>query len=335
MAIEKTFHPPALGFFLILLLMAWNQTADAGEPWNFYGELEFDSFIEDSDEGPGGRTLDFGIEKIQLGAKYREGRRKARFELGQKGDIRRLWGEYKFGKIWFLAGKDYTPVYMDYCLDDYGGLSAGRRAMLRLRYKGFKIAAIEPRLKTLGVSGASKEVKLPKMEISYNFAKGPLGIEAAAGFNRYTLKSASGNYDVNSWVLGLGLDMAWGPLYLGGSIHTSQNPGPYGLYSATDGNPVISGSQVHANDNFGYAFMVLYRIRDNLMIETGWGQSRNRVDTAPGRDMAESLYLLLHYAPVQGLWIRPEIGIRDYEAGLQGLPKSRTLYYGIKWKVNF
>ncbi len=335
MAIDGALRTIASGFILILLLTAWGQTADAGQPWNFYGHLEFNSFIRDSDEGEGLRTLDYDFEKIKLGAKYRDGRRKARFEYGLEGKLRRLWGEYKFGKTWFLVGKDYTPVYMDYCLDDFGGLSAGRRAMLRLRYKGFKIAAIEPRLKKLGVSGASKEAKLPKMEISYNYRKGPLGLEAAAGFNRYSLNSSSGNYDINSWVVGLGLDMTWGPLFLGGSIHTSQNPGPYGLYSVTDGNPIIDDSYVHDNENFGYAFMALYRIRENFMVETAWGEVRNRVDTASGRDRAGSLYLLLHYAPVQGLWIKPEIGIKDYEPGLQGLPEYRVLYYGIKWEVDF
>lgn len=335
MAIERTFRASVPVCILILLLTAWGQAADAGEQWNFYGQLEFNSFIRDSDDGdlP---TLAYEIEKIKLGAKYRDGRRKARFEYGLDGKLRRLWGEYKFGKARVLVGKEYTPVYMDYCLDDFGGLSAGRRAMLQLRYKGLKIAAIEPRLKKLGVSGASKEVKLPKMEISYNYRKGPLGLEAAAGVNRYSLNASSGNYDINSWVLGLGMDLALGPLYLGGSIHTGRNSGPYGLYSITGGNPIIDDAYVHDNQEFGYAFMALYRFREKFMIETGWGEVRNRVDTASGRDRARSLYFLLHWSPFrEGLWIRPEIGIRDYEAGLEGLAKSRTLYYGIKWKVEF
>lgn len=333
MAVNGIRRAAACTVLLFLLLPAWGRAGESFQPWQFYCRMELNSFIRDADQGS--RTLDFGFEKVKLGAKYKDGRLKARFEYGLDGELRRLWGRWKFGKIRILVGQEYTPVYMDYSLDDFGGLSAGRRPMIQLQYKGLKIAAVEPRLKKLGVPGASKEATLPKMEISYNHRNGPFGLEAAAGLNRYKLGSPGGNPEINAWVLGLGMDMAWGPLFLGGSIHTGRNPGPYGLNSITNGNPAVRGSNVHDNRTVGYALLARYIFRNDLSLETGWGERRNRVDGAPGRDRARSLYILLQYIPFQGLRIRPEVGIQDYEPGLTGLAESRTLYYGIKWETDF
>lgn len=325
-------------FLALLIFFSVPDQVLGMEPWQFYGIIELRTFVFDTDPQDGSAHVhryDQFFETVKLGGKYKSGRLKARFELGDDQKLRRLWGKWKFGQVSFLVGKEYTPVYMDYCLEEFGGLSAGRQPMVQLRFQGLKIAVIKPRQKTLGVKQASKQVRIPKLEISYNQQTGPLGFEVAGGINRYTLEAWGKNCPVDSWVAALGADLKLGSAFLAASIYTGQNLGPYGLKMETDGNPVILENQVFDNTGMGWVFLARYYINQTLMAETGFGRVRTRVDTAPETDEARSWYFMVEYSPAPGLFIRPEVGIQDHCTDLEGNPQPKSLYYGIEWEINF
>ena len=144
-------------------------TVYAGE-WDFYGSARVFTKFEDT-EISGGTDTDIFTQGLQgnarIGARVKvNDELTGRFEYGASGgnaNIRILWGEWDFGGGKFGVGQHYTPLNFFYSnqivnsdndLLPYGGVYSGRQAMLRLRFGGFQIAAVEPASDTITVGVA-------------------------------------------------------------------------------------------------------------------------------------------------------------------------------------
>ncbi len=336
---KKIQHQGKWALVLLIFFVFFSSPARAAD-WRFYGIAKLRTVVhevDNKDNAPD--TLNYAqylYSNSKIGARVRvNDTLRARFEYGTKGNVRKLWGEWKFGGGRLLVGQDYTPIYMDYCLEEYGGLSGGRRPMIQLRFKGFKIAAIQPRAKKFGTSGVTAHTTLPKLEASYNKDIDNVSIEVAGGINAYELLGRNQTYEINAYILGLGVELRLNRAYFAGNIYTGQNLTPYGMIIATDGNPAITDGQVRNNQGFGFVFLGRYYFNDQWMVEAGLGQQESCLEQAPSTDDAQACYLLSKIYLSENFCLIPEIGIIDQLHDTMGNKGPRTFYYGIEWRIYF
>ena len=184
---------------------------------------------------------------------------------GAGGNVssRRLYGVWKFADGWGLkVGKDYTPMTFflsgqafgnDAGLLNVGNAYGGRRGQLELRGKAgpgmLKFALIDNPVGTLtivdpdgvGVGtdyvGVGNESYIPKIEASYQMMFGDLGsAHAFAGFATqkfYYNETTAGvtlnkSETTNSWMVGLGGEFNFGPMFVKPQASYYQNGGAAG-----------------------------------------------------------------------------------------------------------
>ena len=205
-----------LAVFLINLSLV--MTAAASD-WNFYGSSRVETFYTKTDNKgtPDHNNFSQSLQgNARIGAKVKvSDELVGRFEYGSGVNLRHLYGEWDFGSGKLLVGHTLSPLNIelsnqvydtDENLNNYGNVYAGRQPMVQLTFGGFKIASVSPDTDSLGIANATTEVKIPKIEASYqhNFNSGH--IIAAAGYNSYELhdSSTSIDYDVDSYIFGVG-----------------------------------------------------------------------------------------------------------------------------------
>lgn len=324
---------------LLIFLVFFPSPAGAAD-WQFYGIAKLRTFVNELDnKGKAPDTLNYDhylYDNSKIGARVRVNETlRARFEYGIEGEVRKLWGEWKFAGARLKVGQDYTPVYMDYCLEEYGGLSGGRRPMIQLTFKGFKIAAIQPRAKKFGTSGVAARTPLPKLEASYNKDIDNFSFEVAGGINAYELVGQNKTYKINAYILGLGAELRLNRAYFAGNIYTGQNLTPYGMIIATDGNPAITDGQLRNNRGFGFVLLGRYYFNEKWMVEAGFGQQESCLEQAPSTDDVQACYILSKINLIENFCLIPEIGLIDQRHDAMGNKGSRTFYYGIEWQIYF
>lgn len=338
----------AAALIAALSLAASAQAAD----WKFYGSARIETMYTTTDNGAGTETKNFNLSQqsnARIGAKVKVSDELAgRFEYGASGgnaNVRQLWGEWNFGPGKLLVGQTYTPIYTGYsssvydsgaALEGYGTISASRKPMLRLGFGGFKIAAVSPSTDTLGVGGATAEVKIPKFEASYEFKWNNMGLKVLGGYNAYKLKSGAIEYDVDAYVLGLGGDLKVGPAFFKASVFTGQNLGTYGFKTTVDMDPVVNGSTLADNENMGFVLVAGYTLNDMVKFEAGYGQIYGERDLSTmQKDDASQAYVQAKITLAPGVYVVPEIGKRDEKQSRTGADEGDVTYFGAKWQINF
>ena len=326
-----------------LTMAASAQAAD----WNFYGSARLSTFYSDTDTaGTSSKSFTQALQgNSRIGAKVSVSEDlRGRFEYGTSGgnaNVRLLYGEWNFGAGSLLVGQDYTPIYTrlsssvyetDRGLEKYGATSALRHPMLRLKFGGLSIAAIEPG--TDALTGTSTEVSIPKMEMAYNLTLNNIRLKAVAGYNAYEIDDA---YDVDSYIVGLGGKGTFGPAYLAASFYVGQNLGPYNFRVSTDNDPVLSGTdEVVDNDSFGYILVAGYKLNDMFAFEAGYGYTESELDQTGSReDDGSQYYLQAKISLAPGVIVVPEIGFVDNGHSNTGAQQSEITYFGAKWQINF
>jgi hypothetical protein len=287
-----------------------------------------------------------------------------RFEYGTGVNVRLLYGEWNFGSGKLLVGQTYTPVNMFYSnqvyasdndLLNYGGVYGGRNPALQLTFGGFKIAALptasaavmtaNTTLLTSATAGVN-ETNMPKLEASYKLSMDNWHIDFNGGYNSYEVLVGTRGYDVDSYVAAFGAGVNFGAAYLQGNIWMGQNVGPYGLYNAPADDPVIVDGTLEDNDGFGWLIVAGYKVNDMISLEIGYAQATAELDmTGSLEDDVASYYVQSTIAFAPGVFIVPEIGYIDNKDDITfGTPVAlnyantegtETLYYGIKWQINF
>jgi len=326
----------------------------------------------------------------RIGATVKGDMVSGRFEYGTGGgnaNIRRLYGVWHFTEGWGLkVGQDYTPITFflsgqvfdtDQGLLQVGNAYGARVGQVAVEGKlgpgTFKFATITPATSTLdafsvfGTTAATTERKFPKLEASYEFnLSDGMSLHAFGGYNGYKLywlaPNAAGtivDYDknVNSYTVGLGADLNFGPFFvkpqvsyylngasagwlntkLGlGALDITQTP----FFSATD-NDVVDVKSLMAMLALGFS------PTESLTLEAGAGYLNSESDSYqvdPTRSVKfkntyMEYYLQAVITMAKGVYLVPEVGYRDYgdfEGDVEGKQDLGNLWYaGAKWQINF
>lgn len=319
--------------------------------WNFYGSARVQTFWYDVDVIDGADGNVQYNENLQSNARIGANVKVSdeltgRFEYGASGgnaNIRLLYGEWNFGAGKLLVGQDYAPLNYLYSnqvgADDYnllavGGVYAARQAQVCVKFGDFKLAVLNPRTQITGTATVD-QVVMPAIQVAYALNLDMVGLEFGGGYN--TFDTSAG--DVDSYVLTMGakLDIAGffmkGDIYYGdnaGNILSMDHSGRIGQHFQ-DGFADASGTEVLDNECLGFMLLAGYRINDMVTIEAGYGYAQSELDDADSKDQVTSYYINTTITFAPGVFIVPEVGYVDgQETG-----ELETLYYGLKWQINF
>ena len=337
---------------VIIASLAMIASSAYAADWNFYGSARMSTFINDVDANVVGTDDTTNIAFAQqgnsrIGANVKvSDELTGRFEYGTGVNMRILYGEWNFGGGKFLVGQTYSPLNMFYSnqvygsdndLLNYGGVYAGRQGMLQLTFGDFKIALVSPDSAAVGAYTVVEQV-LPKIEASYKLKMDNMHVALAGGYNSYELSDSAATgattLDVDSYIPALGAGINFGAAYLQGNVWLGQNVGPYGLYNAPADDPTIGANGVSLVDNDGLGYLVVagYKVNDMFSLEVGYAHAEAELDVAGStEDEVDSYYVQTTVSLAPGVFFVPEIGyIDNVEAGT-----TETLYYGMKWQINF
>ena len=330
----------------------------------------------------------------RIGAKVKGDKVEGQFEFGVTSDggggnvsTRRLYGIWKFAEGWGLkVGKDYTPIIFflsgqvfnnDSGLKKLGVAYGDRRGQIAVEGKlgpgMLKVALIDPSTSTLSTPSSTTEVIIPKFEASYQFnLSDAMSFHAFGGYQTYDIKSANllfGGTDsrsVNSWMLGLGADMNFGPFYVKPQVSYYQNGAAAGWLNANYLTATKRGFVEDFNANFGTAIPVDtvstevldgnnlmammafgFKPTESLGLEAGVGYVGFDTDSIQGISIKNNYmeyYLQAVITLAKGVYIVPEIGYRDFGKNEGDRPpfvvapdtdNGSLFYAGAKWQIDF
>jgi hypothetical protein len=277
----------------------------------------------------------------RIGATVKAGDVGGQFEYGHTGNpassrggsvgLRRLYGKWNFGSGELLAGQEYTPTYYGFSNSVYGrdngmagfGTTGGsRNTMLQLKFGGFKIAAVSPYAQaatsvdaSVTASGYTNvKATLPKIELAYSGAAGPVKFVAAGGYNAVDMVNASNNSKtLTSYALTGKVEYVGGPFNIGVSGNYGINLSDYWGAYWNDNNVRFVGSDFVDTTGYGFSLVAGFKINDMLAVEAGYGWETAVLDSkAKGAtykdDNVAQYYIQLPITLADGVFIVPEIG---------------------------
>ena len=292
------------------------------------------------------------------------------------GDFAQLSASWNFGAGSLLIGKDLGPVNFfpsgqvyndDMGLVGYGGIFTYFKPLMQLSIANFKVALAEPEtsIPVFFVGGNPSmtiisnpwapapvvptagdcDTSMPKIEASYGFSAGPVGLSIMGGYQSYdeVIAATDKSYSIDSYVFGVGFKVGLGAAYVNGNIYTGQNVGQYQMtFQQTNSGAAYDATykdEIIDNDAMGYCLVVGFKPSDTLKLEAGYGHIDQELDR-PGtyEDDLSSYYVQANITLADGVSIIPEIGIVDYgdftTAGV-AVDQGQTTYYGAKWHIAF
>jgi hypothetical protein len=344
----------------------------------------------------------------RIGATVKGDMLDARFEFSVTSDggggnvgARRLYGVWKFTEGWGLkVGKDYTPITFflsgqvfqnDQGLLQVGNAYGARRGQLALEGKlgpgMLKVALIDTTTSDLGTPDSAVETLIPKVEVSYEFnLSDTMSMHAFGGYQTYDVKAAqtplgtpatpltgTDSTSINSWMVGLGADLNFGPFFVKPQVSYYMNGEPAGWlpdgttaglpdYSAKTKRGFITEINASAGTNFDpniYQTEVLdaknlmamlalgFKPTEALGLEFGVGYVGFDTDSIEGFSTKNNYleyYLQAVFTVAPGVYIVPEIGYRDFGKDEGDRPpfivapdtdNGSLFYAGAKWQIDF
>ena len=328
----------------------------------------------------------------RIGATVTGDRLDARFEFsvtsdGAGGNVgtRRLYAIWKFTEGWGLkVGKDYTPITFflsnqvfdnDSNLQFLGEAYGARRGQLAIEGQlgpgMLKVALIDQTTDTLNTPDGVVEKLLPKFEISYEFKfSDAMSAHAFGGYQTYSVKypgefGGTSDFSVDSWVVGAGADLNFGPFFVKPQVSYYQNGAAAGwlqnnyLPFSTSGFvsqinsvygtdlQVVGSNNVLDAKNLMAMLAVGFKPTESLGFEAGVGYVGYETDSYQGVKIKNNYleyYLQAVFTLAKGVYIIPEIGYRDF--GTQDIDKpfyivapdvdlGSLFYAGAKWQIDF
>jgi len=325
----------------------------------------------------------------------------ARFEFSVSSDeaggnvgTRRLYGVWKFTEGWGLkVGKDYTPITFflsgqvfdnDAGLLNVGNAYGSRRAQLALEGMlgpgMLKVALIDTTTSVLDTLNSTAETLIPKLEASYDFKlSDTMSIQAFGGYQTFDIKTArtpfgtpanpttgTDSTSVNSWMLGLGADLNFGPFFVKPQVSYYQNGAAAGWLGdryltgtkrgfvntfnddfGTDFNADIVSTDVLDAKNIMAMLALGFKPTEALGLEFGVGYVGFDTDSIQGISLKNNYmeyYLQAVFTVAKGVYIVPEIGYRDFGKDEGDRPpfivapdtdNGSLFYAGAKWQIDF
>ena len=339
----------------VAFVVAFTVPAMAAD-WSFYGSARMSTFMDsDSEEVTGTNWDDDDLTwalqgNSRIGANVKAGAIGGRFEYGTGVNLRLLYGTWNFGAGTLLVGQTYGPVNLFYSnqvyggdsdMLPYGGVYGGRTPMIQVSLGGFKFAALTPNVAMpaalAAAGGVDTDVTIPKLEASYGFKIGPVGLNLVGGYQTYeAVDGVNDSVDVDSYVVAVGFNVGLGPVYIKGDAYMGENLGQYGLWNV--GADDIGWDAVDAetidNDGKGYLLVVGFKVSDTLTFEGGYGSAEFELEGGDP-DETSAYYVQAVISLAKGCIIVPEIGKINYKENAAGADQGDTTYYGAKWQINF
>jgi hypothetical protein len=228
-----------------------------------------------------------------------------------------------------------------------------------------------PTGETIVIAGAVKsttstEVKFPKIEASYEFnLSDAMSMHAFAGYNTYKLywlsPTPAGTIDnaknINSYVVGLGADLNFGPFFVKPQASYYLNGATGGWLNSKLGlgaipinqTPFLSATENDVVDVKSLMAMLAlgFKPTESLGLEAGVGYLQSKSDSyqaEPNRSVEfkntyMEYYLQTVITMAKGVYLVPEVGYRDYgdlEGDVEGKQDLGSLWYaGAKWQIDF
>lgn len=335
--------------FVALALVGFTVPAMAGE-WSFYGNARMSTFITDFDDDAGDdNVLNWNQQgNARIGARVKASDViSGRFEYGNGPNLRILQGTWNFGGGKLTVGHGWTPINLfpssqvhdgDWGLLDTGAVFGGRHPRIQLGFGGLTIALVEPNSGRLaGDTDGDVDANIPKFEIKYGFKTDSFGITAVAGYNTYEVNdsTAAGDYEVDSYVVGVMASFNFGPAGFKATVGTGQNMAQYGSLQQ-DSTATLVGSTVEDGNTLFYSGVIFFKASDILSFEAGYGAQINESDVAGAEDDEMSTYYVqAKISPVAGFFIVPEVGVYDYQDDAAGNSEGTATYFGAKWQISF
>jgi hypothetical protein len=198
------------------------------------------------------------------------------------------------------------------------------------------------------------DATLPKMEASYTNTWGPLELTLLGGWQSYEAvvyvnNNTQKELDIDSWIIGLGAKLNFGPFYINGDIFSGQNLGQYEFTFQLGSDDAVyrwdnNGGTIIDNDTFGFMIAAGYKVNDMLSFEAGYGYTEHELDWAGNwEDDTQGYYLQAVITLAKGVSITPEIGVLDWKdtsiyglnPGVRDTDQGKTTWYGAQWRITF
>ena len=334
-------------FFIAIAMVAAFTVPAMAADWSFYGSSRMATFWDTYDEDAGDDSgLTWALQgNSRIGANVKAGDISGQFEYGSGPNLRLLYGKWNFGAGTLILGQEYTPVNTfisnqvqggDNDMLPWGGIYGGRNPAIELSIASFRVALLQPKGAALTAKG-DVDITIPKIEAAYKFKTDKFWVEAVGGYNTFSVEKADvPDYDVTSYIVGVGGSVNLGPAYINANVFTGQNIGPYGMYTTGAAAPTIVGGSLKDVTSLGFLGVVGFKVSDMLTFEGGYGQVTHDSDaTALQDDETAAMYVQAVISPAKGFIIVPEIGQIDYKDSTAGKPQGKQTYFGAKWQINF
>ena len=334
----------------------------------------------------------------RVGATVKGDMLEGRFEYGARpavrdsgaitnfANVRRLYGVWKFSEGWGLkVGKDYTPITFflsgqvvdaDAGLLQVGNAYGARKGQVAVEGTlgpgMLKVALIDQTTSTLDQPLSTTEVILPKFEASYQFnLSDTMSIHGFGGYQTYKIKyaglteSATESKTVNSWVIGAGADLNFGPFFVKPQVSYYVNGAAGGWLTSNYLTGTKQGIIDDFNDTYGTNVTFLgsndvidaknlmamlavgFKPTEALGLEFGVGYVGFDTDSVEGVSLKNNYmeyYLQAVITLAKGVYIVPEIGYRDFGKEEGDRPpfvvapdtdNGSLFYAGAKWQIDF
>jgi len=351
--------------------------------WNFYGSARMATYYISQDEKDvGTKSTDLQWElqpNSRIGANVKADHIKGQFEFATKAsdnsdggdgsvDTRRIWGSWNFGAGELLVGKDYSPVSIfvsaqaydvDSGLIGWGAPYGGRPGLIQLKFGGFKVAAVSPKINadledtstgsTGQIADGDPKRVIPKIEASYGMAFDAWNFDVFGGYQYYTIQDVTSlkngqqnDVDVNSYIVGVSGMFNFGPAYVGAQFMYGQNfgnarwSGDYNGYSTAGWDGDDSTNDV---TTMGGIFVAGMKVSDMLSFEAGVGYIQADPEDADNgfdeKTKAYDVYGQATIALAPGVFLIPSVGYREFGNTPEDEDQGNQFYLGAKWQIDF
>jgi hypothetical protein len=334
--------------------MVFAGTALAAD-WNFYGSSRVGLFSNTISKemspvtGQDFTTTTYAQQgNSRIGANVAAGDVSGRFEYGTGVNLRLLYGTWNFGGGEMSVGQMYNPTYYaisnsvfatDNNLGSFGNPFT-RQDQIEFKFGGFKIAAVEPTMATIGTYSAGTRITIPKIEAAWDGTVGPVKLGVSGGWQTYEAFNATDDSKSVTSMLGqVYAKYNAGPMYLAGSFAYGVNTGNYGiaLFDSTDDAAGFANGEVKDTTSMGFAIVAGFTVNDMIGLEAGYGYVTSSYDNAISNkdDIAMDYYFQVPLTLADGVFIVPEVGVWDYDKDNADNKEGKITYLGAKFQINF
>lgn len=333
-----------------VVLIFWISGSALATDWQFYGTASVNIFWTDSDLDDATQFL-LDLNAADIGAEVTvSDSLSGGFEYTTEDgavSLTALYGEWNFGTGSFLVGQAEVPAYMgvsgqvydgDRALEGIGEFNPGERAMIRLTFGDFQIAAVEQDAQVTSTGGLDDnltEVKMPSFQVKYTYK----GDALSAGVSGAVANFDYGDESVTSYVVLASLSTSVNRFRFSAQGWFGQNVGniaPQDTRGDFEGGYAIyEGGVIQDVDAWGTALVVQIVLNEIFEFEAGYGyvdlDYGDAVLYGDDTDKVQTYYLNMPITLAVGFQIVPEIGVVDYyETG-----QDEVTYCGAKWQIEF